>query len=75
MTGALLILSILALGFGILSLSQATMGVGFCAVACYLGIVARIVQAGDHNRKQAQAEGARMRAAAEAQIRAQQETH
>ena len=51
MTAALVIFSILAAAVGLLSLSQATMGVGFMAGACLLAILARIAQASDHQKQ------------------------
>ena len=41
----LIAVSVLVLIGGALTLSQATMGVGLVAVACYLAILARLVQA------------------------------
>lgn len=46
-------LAILSAFIGLLSLSQATLGVGFLALACLLGIFARIAQAASHARAQA----------------------
>ena len=37
--------SIAAVGFGVLSLTEATWGVGLIAGGCYLGILSRIAQA------------------------------
>lgn len=45
----LLIVSILFLAGGMVSLSDATLGVGSVAVGCAFGILARIVQAGRHH--------------------------
>ena len=42
----LLIGSSIAAAMGLLSLSEATLGVGLICSACWLGILARIVQAG-----------------------------
>lgn len=43
----LVILGIIAVVVGFLSLTQATTGMGLIGIACFLGIVARILQA-DH---------------------------
>jgi hypothetical protein len=43
-----LLVSVLFLGGGILSLSQATLGVGSIAIACLFAIFARIAQAASH---------------------------
>jgi hypothetical protein len=45
----LLLLGLGALALGALFLSQATMGVGLVAGACFLAIWARILQAGAHH--------------------------
>ena len=47
----LILLAILLAGAGIFSISQATLGVGLLAVACFLGILARIAQAAKHQEK------------------------
>jgi hypothetical protein len=47
----LVIVGSLALLTGLDSLSQATEGVGFVGVACFLGIVARIAQAEWHEKE------------------------
>jgi len=47
----LIVLSIFALLGGLLSLSNATMGVGVICVACYLAIMARIAQADRANKR------------------------
>ncbi len=44
----LMILAILVGGFGTLSLSQATLGVGLQCLGCLFGIFARLVQADQH---------------------------
>lgn len=49
-TITLCILSVLAGIIGLLSLSEATQGVGFIAFACLLAIWSRMAQAGDHRR-------------------------
>jgi hypothetical protein len=41
-------LALLAMAIGLLSLSQATAGVGGIAAACFLAILARIAQAAHH---------------------------
>ncbi len=48
MTALLIILALLGAAVGIFTLTQATTGVGFLAVACFLGILARIAQASAH---------------------------
>jgi hypothetical protein len=45
----LVVVSLLCLLGGVASLSQATMGVGGIATACFLAILARIAQASAHN--------------------------
>jgi predicted branched-subunit amino acid permease len=47
----LVIVAILAAIIGALSLSQATSGVGIICIACFLGILARLAQASEHNAK------------------------
>jgi hypothetical protein len=47
-TVVLLIVSTCAALGGLLSLSEATMGVGLIAFGCWLAILGRITQAGDH---------------------------
>lgn len=51
MTPVMLFLGLVAVVVGSAMLSQATMGVGVIALGCFLGICARIVQAGGHQRK------------------------
>jgi hypothetical protein len=41
----LLLIALVVAALGFVSLTQATMGVGLIAVACLLGIIARIMQA------------------------------
>lgn len=43
--------AILAASVGIFLLSEATMGVGILALACFFGILARIAQADAHHKK------------------------
>jgi hypothetical protein len=50
MSAILMILGILAVAFGALSLSEATMGVGIIAIGCFLAILARLAQAEAHHR-------------------------
>lgn len=50
MSTALVVIAILAVTIGVLSLSQATMGVGIIAIGCFIGILARLAQASEHNR-------------------------
>ena len=50
MHALLLVLALLAVGFGALSLSQATLGVGMIAIGCFLAIAARLAQAEVHHR-------------------------
>lgn len=47
LTGLLMLGSFAAIGFGLLSLTEATLGVGLVGAACYLGILARLCQADD----------------------------
>lgn len=47
-TGLLVVAGIAAAGLGLLSLSQATSGVGLLCAACFLGMLARLVQARGH---------------------------
>lgn len=47
----LLAMGVLAIGAGIISLSQATTGVGAIGIGCFLGIAARVVQAEVHARR------------------------
>lgn len=51
----LLLAGVVACGIGALSLSQATMGVGFIGGGCFLAIWARVIQAGVHHREIAKA--------------------
>jgi hypothetical protein len=51
MTPVMLFLGLIVVVVGMAMLSQATMGVGVIAIGCFLGICARIVQAGGHQRK------------------------
>jgi hypothetical protein len=51
----LAIIALLAAGYGVLSLSQATLGAGMIGVGCLLGILARLVQAADHQNQTKQA--------------------
>lgn len=46
----LIVLSIVALAFGAMSLTQATLGVGVMIGACWLLMLARIAQADRHHR-------------------------
>ena len=50
MHAVLLVVALLAVGFGALSLSQATLGVGAIAIGCFLAICARLAQAEVHHR-------------------------
>ncbi|CAD7374577.1 hypothetical protein [Xanthomonas arboricola] len=50
MSTALVVIAILAVAIGVLSLSQATMGVGVIAIGCFIGILASLAQASEHNR-------------------------
>jgi hypothetical protein len=60
---ALIILAVLTLVVGALFLTQATLGIGFIAIACLLAILARIAQAASY---QAEARERRKTAAAAA---------
>jgi hypothetical protein len=49
-----ILLAVIGMGLaviGFMALSQATMGVGMIACACFLGILARLAQAEFHHRK------------------------
>lgn len=46
----LVIVAILVVGFGLLSLSEATMGVGIIATGCFIAILARLSQAAEYQR-------------------------
>ena len=46
---ALILLGLLALVLGFFQLSEATLGVGGIAVACFFGILARLAQAARHH--------------------------
>lgn len=48
--GGLVALSVVLVLGGLVSLSQATSGAGTVAAACYVAIMARIVQAAIHRR-------------------------
>lgn len=50
MSTALVVIALLTVAIGVLSLSQATMGVGVIAIGCFIGILARLAQASEHNR-------------------------
>ena len=50
MSALLVIIAVLVVGFGFMSLSQATMAVGMIAIGCFVGILARLVQAAEHHR-------------------------
>ena len=45
MTNSLIFFAIVVAGFGVLSLSQATIGVGLICLGCFIAILARIAQA------------------------------
>lgn len=47
----LVILAFIALGIGLFTLSEATMGVGILAVGCFFAILARIAQASHHHNE------------------------
>ncbi|MGB2706107.1 MAG: hypothetical protein WBC74_04565 [Candidatus Omnitrophota bacterium] len=48
---ALVIFAWIIVAIGLLTISQATLGVSLIALACFLGIMARIAQAERHNKK------------------------
>ena len=50
MHALLVVIALLAVGFGALTLSQATLGVGNIAIGCFIAILARLVQAEVHHR-------------------------
>jgi membrane associated rhomboid family serine protease len=47
-TIGLILVSIAAVAFGVLMLSDATSGVGLIALGIWFGVMARIAQAGNH---------------------------
>lgn len=47
----LVVVGLLAACFGLISLTQATLGVGAICFACFLGILARIAQATEHTNR------------------------
>ena len=47
----LIVLSVVVALIGVFSLSEATVGVGLVALACLLGIFARIAQASNYHSK------------------------
>lgn len=47
----LIFLALLAAVAGIFMLTEATLGIGVIAMACFLGILARITQAGSHQNE------------------------
>lgn len=51
MSEFLVVTSILAVVYGILSLSQATMGVGLVGAALWLGVMARLAQSRAQHRE------------------------
>jgi hypothetical protein len=51
MVALILIFGFLAMVIGFFTLSEATMGVGILAAGCFLGIVARIAQAAQHQKE------------------------
>lgn len=57
MTVLLVIIAILAVVFGVLSLSQATMGVGIIAIGCFIAILARLAQAAEHHQSNRDSQG------------------
>ncbi|WP_155292130.1 hypothetical protein [Xanthomonas vasicola] len=50
MSVALVVIAVFAVAIGVLSLSQATMGVGVIAIGCFIAILARLAQASEHNK-------------------------
>ena len=57
----LIVLAVIAFLGGVTNLSQATMGVGGIASACFFGICARIAQAQRHETARVHAETERVR--------------
>ena len=49
-----LALGVLAIAVGFIFLSQATSGVGYIGIGCFLAVAARIVQAEAHERRRRQ---------------------
>ena len=47
----LIILSIIALVIGVFNLTNATLGAGVIAIACFFAILARIEQANSHHKE------------------------
>lgn len=48
--GVLILFSLLFVVIGVFTMSEATAGVGLIAMACFFGILARMVQANIYNR-------------------------
>lgn len=53
MVTILLLVGLLLAGAGLLSLSQATLGIGLIGLACFCGITARLIQADHQHREEA----------------------
>ena len=51
MTTLLVLFGMACVGFGFLLLTEATQGVGYIAIGCFVGIWARIVQAAMQHEK------------------------
>ena len=49
-TMLLLLFGVIAVAGGLLTMTQATMGVGLVCAGCFLGVWARILQAGAHHQ-------------------------
>jgi hypothetical protein len=47
----LLVIGFIVLLIGFFNLSNATIGVGICAIACFFAILARIAQANKHHNE------------------------
>lgn len=57
MVPVLIVLAVVAGCAGILSLSNATMGVGFLAAGCLVSVLARIAQASQHHKEHGRRDG------------------
>lgn len=46
----LVLIAIAVVAFGVMSLSQATLGVGIIAIGCFIAILARLAQAAEQHK-------------------------
>jgi uncharacterized membrane protein YiaA len=47
----LLVIAFIVLIIGFFNLTNATLGVGICAIACFFAILARLAQASSHHKE------------------------